>query len=132
MLQPCYYPHFCSIISTPNPAFFPPFDSTAPTTPSRRSTVGRALQTAPENELALPGPSSRPDQSSICNNRNLLADDRPRQSLGRLSGLFRLASPPLLVVDSFGKVRRRLAWARVGAHQLPSDTDIITTADNAA
>lgn len=45
---------------------------------------------------------SSPDQSSICNNRSLLADDRLRQSPGRLSGLFSLASPPLLLVDSRG------------------------------
>lgn len=44
-----------------------------------------------------------PGQSSICNNRNRLADDRLRQSPDRLSGLFNAASAPLLLVDSGGR-----------------------------
>lgn len=58
---------------------------------------------------------SEPDQSSLCNNRNLLADDRLRQSPGRLSGLFSLASPPLLLVDSRGG----LAWVSGGGLCVP-------------
>ncbi|CAB1426854.1 unnamed protein product [Pleuronectes platessa] len=52
---------------------------------------------------------SSPDQSSICNNRNLPADDRLRQSPGRLSGLFSPASAPPLLVDIACERHGRLA-----------------------